>query len=169
MIHRLLVGNITHLTDARYYAARGVYALAYKYDQPDSTRLGEIKEMMDWVEGPKRFLDLRDYRQEPYPALSEYDGFIGDADIGDEDFEKVRVATTRGTRILLKEQLPEDLSQISERAYCQLRDDTIDRLIQAAEENENIYFYLDGGEEEQVGLKDYDDLNDLLDKLQWQE
>lgn len=49
---KVIAADISNLTDARYFAAWGVDVLAYKvdYDQPNTWQ--SAREMIDWVEGP---------------------------------------------------------------------------------------------------------------------
>ena len=57
---KVIATDIANLTDARYFAAWGVEAMAYTLDpdNPDSLSATQLKEIVDWVEGPSTFVKM---------------------------------------------------------------------------------------------------------------
>jgi len=55
LTRRVIAADITNLTDARYFAARGVDYLMFDMDK---IALNKIIEIKDWVEGPELILTL---------------------------------------------------------------------------------------------------------------
>ena len=56
---KIIAQNITNLTDARDFAAWGVDYLSYNIqaDSPYALSLVDIKEIIEWVEGPKTLIE----------------------------------------------------------------------------------------------------------------
>ena len=164
MTDRILVGNITHLTDARYYAAREVFAIGFRYDAPDDARLEAIKEIIGWVEGPKMLLDLRDYPSEPWPDLSDFDGAII-RDMSWRD-DKLFISTHpfyNGPKIITA---TDDFTD-QDMCFLPLEHFTFPADATRLLSSPHLAIYMEGEAEEAVGLKDYGDRDDVMDYLQW--
>jgi len=67
---RVKAGAITHLTDARYFAAMGVYWLGIDIDSL-AHPVQEYQEIKDWVEGPVILPESTQYSQ------SDWEEFLG--------------------------------------------------------------------------------------------
>ena len=52
--------NVTNLSDARYFAAYEVDNIAYVV-APGGSNLGQIKEIIAWVEGPTALIQMDEY------------------------------------------------------------------------------------------------------------
>jgi len=52
---KVIAAHVANLTDARYFAAWGVDYMSYDLEEGSDTFIGQeaIKEIIDWVEGPK--------------------------------------------------------------------------------------------------------------------
>ena len=57
---RIIATDVANLTDARYFAAWGVEAMAYNIDPNSENSLSptQLKEIVDWVEGPKSMIKM---------------------------------------------------------------------------------------------------------------
>jgi phosphoribosylanthranilate isomerase len=59
---KVKVGNITNLSDARYCAGMGVDMLGFAISEADGSGIGTVKfkEITDWISGPELILELPD-------------------------------------------------------------------------------------------------------------
>jgi phosphoribosylanthranilate isomerase len=55
---KVKVGNITNLSDARYCAGMGVDMLGFPVSGPDGVSLEKFKEINGWVKGPELVLEI---------------------------------------------------------------------------------------------------------------
>ena len=57
---RIIATDITNLTDARYFAAWGVEGMAFNIDTDaaDALTADQLKEIVDWVEGPATMIKM---------------------------------------------------------------------------------------------------------------
>ena len=68
------VSRITNLSDARYCAGMGVDMLGYVVDpgHEDYVSLSKYQEMVGWISGPGRVLEITSSAQDLHKLLSEY-------------------------------------------------------------------------------------------------
>ena len=172
LTQKIIAQNITNLTDARYFAAWGVDYISFntigdsEYFVDDAT----IKEIKDWVEGPQCLLEANALEFEDLA-----DGFIlsniySSLPIVKEtffriSFEDILKGLPDGKYIspITKEQI----DQLSDVDYqhlhlyfdiAELEPSDVLRL-------ENFGLVVQGGEEEKVGLKSYDELDEVYELL----
>lgn len=177
MIERSIIAqNITNLTDARYFAAWGVEYVSFNaipesehYLQPE-----KIKEIKDWLEGPKTLIETNSLE---FDELA--DGLI--------------LSTIYSSLPMSKECFYrasfEDLEKSLPEGHYIIKINSSDQLKKLNQLPENhllgLHLYLDitdikledtsllgdyglaiqGGEEEQPGVKSFDELDDLYDLL----
>jgi len=171
--HKVIAQNIINLTDARYFAAWGIDYMSFN-TIPDSDYYiseAEIKEIKDWVEGPKCLLEANALE---FDELAE--GFIlsniySSLPIVKEtffriSFEDISKGLPAGKYIspITMAQL-EVLPKLQIDPECdfyfnisQIDNNSLSRL-------ENYGLVVQGGAEEKVGLKTYDDLDEIYDYL----
>lgn len=186
---KIIATDIANLTDARYFAAWGVEGLAYNIDplSDNSLTSAELKEIADWVEGPATMLKI-DGLEVP-ETLSDFTSNINVKNIiigpyidavGLVGFEKIfRICTLEdgwqdNDHLILV--IPHEISTISE---------THKEKIIRITSNKNVYLdanfsandlvqitnlgfsgiILKGGEEEKVGYKSYDKLDEILEAI----
>jgi len=176
MINRkIIVQNITNLTDARYFAAWGVDYLSYnlKPDSPYSIELEKIKEIKDWVEGPQTLIESNSVE-----FMEGLDGHILDVaystlPLSKEAFYRTTIddfisGVNPGNYIIkIKEA---DLIKLVS-TMKDLRDgyniflDITDLDFAHLDALPDCGLVIQGGEEEKVGVKSFDDLDKLYEWL----
>jgi phosphoribosylanthranilate isomerase len=186
---KIIATDIANLTDARYFAAWGVDGLAYNIDPLSENSLNsvQIKEIADWVEGPTTMLKL-DGLEVP-EVLGEVRSNIDIKNIIvgpfiDSryllDFEKLyRICTLEdgwqdSEHLILS--FPYEIKNITD-----LQKEKIIALTSEKEVFLDANFsssdlglikqlgfngiILKGGEEEKVGFKSYDELDEILEAI----
>ncbi len=182
----VLACDINHLTDARYFAAWGVDYMAFVVDQDDPRTLlpEQLKEIVDWVEGPVmlgQWQGLAPIRSDYVEILSGliFSLFVPEhlrEELSDADPKFIEVHSDialvasyvdDGYHVILKSE--ESYSTLSSRlqehhieiAQCLI--DTTGTLDLGDAPSYGIV--LRGSEEEKVGYKSYDDLDEILEGL----
>lgn len=182
---KVIAADITNLTDARYFAAWGVDYLAFTGDPLAASYLSpaQIKEIIDWVEGPDAIIS--------YPGLSvdetniEQVGLIGIhqfiigryidrselpvsakvwREITAEDVHEIAA----GPVILKSSSMEEILDLDSEITGHEVYIDApfnITEYDKLLSESTITGIILRGSEEEKVGLKSFDEVDDIMDFL----
>ena len=154
LTRRVIAADITNLTDARYFAARGVDYLMFDLNQLPLDKLLEIKE---WVEGPSAILLVDDssinlveeaiLKVNPVAVISKNPQVLGEL----QHFQAhVEIA-----------HLQDNLLELDGEVYKQIS--VVDLLSSLVAEDGII---LSGGDEEEVGLKDFDLLDNILDQIE---
>ena len=148
---KVIASHVTNLTDARYFAARGVDYLLFDLDD---TSIEQILEIKEWVEGPEILIlfsyDSIHLKDE---ALIKIDpkGISGkDAITGTElvhlaahvtifDWAETKITLDQIEFFMISD--PSELSKLSPECGIVLK----------------------GSTEEKIGLKSYDQLDEILD------
>jgi len=154
LTRRVIAANITNLTDARYFAARGVDYLMFDVS---SLGLDKIIEIKEWVEGPDHILSFDDttidlleealLRISPSHVTSKDPGVIKSLQLYAAHAEVVTIID--GCI---------DLDVTHFKQIHQQED------LSTLEDAEGII--VSGDDEQEVGLKDYDLLDQILDALE---
>lgn len=184
----IFAAGINNLSDARYFAAWGARYMSFPFHS--EANLKSIKEMIDWVEGPETVgevetLDLEEDLIEQIRNLDFdhlmippfYSGFLPPGfnfvyqSMGNEDSPIIS-----------------NVSVIKfEQSFDKLKEGDIDRLNNYAEDSEvyidlpfkasdvesmvallpKVGLVLRGGEEEKVGVKSFEDLDDIIEQLEF--
>jgi len=163
--------SITNLTDARYFAAYGVEWMGFQLDQDHESYIGNdaILEIMNWVEGPKFLLETQQpLTIEKYISLNETFNFDAlyphhsPSIVVDHPLFQSHENSVSGNIIMhpdfssYKKHGEQDVEQ-----YI-LDFDSLDYLL----EMENPPgICLVGGEETKVGVKSYEDLDEIFFNL----
>jgi len=181
---KLYAYNITNLTDARYFAARGAAMIGF------STSLSTIEEvnaMKDWVDVPQFFLQIKGERDASF--VWEWTDRTGIetcliSELDDDtcarfpnmkwmkrmsDITYIAVEELSGI-ILSCDELNqwEELVKTNNEIIAQLTTMYIPQELKVKEiENLNGVdgILISGSEEDKVGIKNYDELNDFLDQI----
>lgn len=146
---QVIASNITNLTDARYFAAYGVDYLLFDLGQ---INVASIKEIVDWVSGPKTLLMLGaeqiDQIDEAIIKLSPY--AIGSKH-NDADLSylagHVKIMELVGGQDTLT-------AHLDDMKYSSFDGVNIDHPL-----------IINGGEEAKVGFKNYEDLDEVMEAL----
>jgi len=154
LTRRVIAANITNLTDARYFAARGVDYLMFDLGNIPLDKLLGIKE---WVEGPEYILVVDPsslslieeaiLKVQPAGVHSKHAEVVGELK---HYRSHVEVITQEGEHL-----------QIDGNTFC-----PVDKAAAIGDLSDDIGIIISGGDEEEVGLKNYDDLDDILDYLE---
>jgi len=179
---KIIASSITNLTDARYFAAWAVEALSFDLEKIDRNEYFAIK---DWVEGVKIFLETT----EEFSDLDIYeaDGIIYAVENkSSEDILSSQTKVSASLSILQKLSFKEGHILRAGVEWQQLsRGDQLEWIKFAKEnscfldlplriidlekyaESELIYgLVLRGGDEEKVGFKSYDELDQIFDIIE---
>ena len=191
----ILATEISNLTDARYFAAWGVEILSFNYNDVLRGALSgqQIKEMIDWIEGPKSALKIDaleiDASMVELISLLEVDHlivgpFVDDSQIPNSVSNVIRVCSFENLDLFKG-----DILITSNENFKNLDDSKIEKinsLIQSNPDNRKIFLdfnfdpsdlelissmntdgiILKGGEEEKVGFKSYDELDEMFEWLE---
>ena len=189
---KVIAAAVTNLTDARYFAAWGVDYMAHIIDDRDDQYIGieGTKEIIDWVEGPKHMgllsgADTPANCSEIYTAL-ELEALMVSPFIDVQTVEHVSPTVYRtvlwdSSLLALEEELlivklpdattlediASDLQKVSAKniVYLDIHPTVADlTLVLQSIRPEGIV--LRGGEEEKVGFKSYDELDDIFEYLE---
>lgn len=187
---KIIAADLQNLTDARYFAAWLVDYMSFNLSDP-TLDLPKIKEIMDWVEGPifsaqYTGLENRSDIEAKLEALS-----IDHLILGPYAKEELINSDWQVTKTIL---LDEDLGEViadrtyivqSSKAFGDIPQEKKSKLSELCNSH-NIYLDCDfkpteiqeilnlgitglvlrGGEEEKVGVKSYDDLDEILEALE---
>lgn len=150
---KIAVLSINNLTDARYFAAYGVDYLGFELNPENSDFLGfdKIKEIVEWVEGPKTLGQLAD---------------ISGAKLFDEVLHLDAVSDSKS----IKEGEEEySIINFSEGGFTKgaFIDgfDGVEDIQFIMEQGLDLGLILRGGDETKVGVKSYEELDEIFDLL----
>lgn len=185
---KIIATDITNLTDARYFAAWGVDMMCYNID-PDregSLSIAQFKEITEWVEGPKTGIKVDGLSIPETLSSNDIDiknviigPFIEKSDLPDSIQNIYRICT-------LEEGWQEEdklILTISASAD-QLSSEEIEKIKSIASDKEVFLdgvfkatdlamieslgvtgIILKGGDEEKVGYKSFEELDEVLEAL----
>lgn len=201
-------GQIGNLTDARYFAAKGVEWLSYDLNTTDrfSSRLQEIKAIKEWVEGPimiaeldltdtKDILEVINYLElkaiqltmstslEQVEELKDFTLFKEVIYSSSNTLQNLFAQEKQFTKYInyfvlnfKKEELSwenlninqkEELKFVCENFPIILNIDIDPKNLESLLNNIEIEgLELIGGEEEKIGIKSFDELDELLEVLE---
>lgn len=184
---KLFISNVANLSDARYFAAMGADYLGFAVNE--YANMTVINEMIDWVEGPLFIAELEgiEWNEQLIELVDSlkvngiaYPGFWSDGlmNTGGITFMKRNLAIQSNTdvdhQIIKLEKSFQNLSssEIDElKAACKMKSVYLDLIFEAQDldyiiENFNPEgLVLRGGNEEKVGLKSFDELDEIFDQL----
>ena len=186
---RIIATDIANLTDARYFAAWGVEAMTYNIEPSSSNSLtiAQLEEIVNWVEGPDVMikmegLEVPENINEVKAAINIQGVIIGPfIDAGELPiFDKVyRICTLEdgaqdNDHLILS--FPFEIGKISAQQKEKIvnitngKDVFLDANFTASDldyikELGFVGIILKGGEEEKVGFKSYDELDEILETI----
>ena len=177
MLNRKVIAqNITNLTDARYFAAWGVDYISFNTipDSDFNLPLDKIKEIKDWVEGPSCLIETNALDFDDVADGHILSNIYSSLPLNKETFfritlEEVRKGLPSGKYILkLKDvNMLEDLHKVdaSLKQGIELFLDITQLDLKHFDKLNHYGIVIQGGEEEKVGVKSYEELDDLYDLL----
>ncbi len=175
---KVIAQNITNLTDARYFAAWGVDYLSYNMIPNSDYEIhwDTIQEIISWVEGPKTLIESNSIDQ-----MESIDGHIlstiySSLPLVNEAFfrtspTEVKNGLPNGNYIIKYDEVAEkllgdfsSLDIMGSTIYLDITDFDFNRLDRLPN-GDRVGLVVQGGEEEKVGVKSYDNLDILYDWL----
>jgi len=187
---KILAADIENLTDARYFAAWGVEWLCFYISKKDLGAQGieKYREIKEWLEGPG--FGARFERGITPEEMLEFAGSVGldaiitdinraeaissfpvqlriiletenRAELEDSPYEMVIYRISQSNWMDTTRDLPEDYEIFLD------MDLNLADLDQFMEKPVSSGLVLRGGEEEKIGFKDFDVLDELLEKIKY--
>ena len=173
---KVLVQNITNLTDARYFAAWCVDYLSYNQNQDSDYFIPyeNVLEIKEWVEGPKTLIESN-----AIEYLEEIDGQIlrdaySSLPLTKEAFFRTSLTEVKkgfpaGNYIIkIKANDLKELNSIPDDKLfgINLYLDVTELDFSSIKELPDHGLVIQGGEEEKVGLRSFEDIQDLMEELE---
>ncbi|NNF35060.1 MAG: hypothetical protein HKN68_13180 [Saprospiraceae bacterium] len=174
---KIKISQITNLTDARYFAAWGVDYLGFDIN-PDSdhfTSPAIVAEISEWVEGPVMILESSSTPEEI--LLNDYKNALNEVIVESPVQENNRLTSFTdpgsGNRyaIFHSDQAWSALSLAAMDSLVKSYDHVLLDIPFSTHEVDMILdsgiagFVVRGGDEEKVGFKSYDDMDELFEFL----
>lgn len=175
---KVIAQNITNLTDARYFAAWGVDYLSYNMIPNSDYEIhwDTIQEIVSWVEGPKTLIETNGLDH-----MEDIDGHIlnisfSSLPLVNEAFFRISPSAldnglANGNYIIKFDHRVEkilanisSMDLIGSTIYLDITDFDFQRLDDLPE-GDGIGLVVQGGDEEKIGVKSYDNLDILYDWL----
>jgi len=178
MLYRdVLALDVTNLSDARYFSAKGVRWIAFPIAR-DFDNIQTIKEMLSWIAGPEAMLHSLDGDAAYAKWLSEEVG-VNKIMVNTEDLDSFESFQKGNIVPFIGQDLPTDLSNYNQAVleveeyndYQKVTPGDIlfpatEKIKELAENNEDLALAIKGGEEEKPGLKNYEALDKILAHLE---
>lgn len=177
MINRSIIAqNITNLTDARYFAAWGVSYVSFNSisDSPYYMTEDKIREIKEWLEGPKCLIECRTLEFDELADGLILDNMYSSLPLSKESFFRIDITEFMkglpdGHYIITPEsdnQLEEVLRKLKKMSTgLNIYIDIAHLSIQNLRIPKDIGIVVQGGDEEKPGVKSYEDLDELYEIL----
>jgi phosphoribosylanthranilate isomerase len=179
---KIIASGIINLTDARYFAAMGVDWMGFDMRMDSPLTITHVVSFANWIEGPDFFLDVRSRSIDQIGEMLGYfpaGGLLTDKEISLPNFAGKMIMSPA------KEERPDNLQDtiiIDDKQWRHMVSEGIfDSVAEIWIKIANVTQYrnlkaemdnlsgivVTGGDEQAVGLKSYDDLDELFDLI-WQ-
>lgn len=168
----MIAQNITNLTDARYFAAWGVNYISFNIIQNSDFYINEadIKEIKEWVEGPQILLETNALEFDELADGFILDNIYSSLPIVKESFfrtslSEIQKGLPAGKYII--DVQPDEIDILNDLEtghldlYINIQNLTIDQIADLSEYG----LVVQGGEEEKVGVKSFDELDEVYEYL----
>lgn len=176
---KVKISDVSNLTDARYFAAWGVdwmgFNADYLYD--NDLIIEGIKEIMNWVEGPKFVVEFNQVHELSY--IEEILNKLKTPFVQFKELEEYSNISLQGIDLIRdfsNKDLPDDQGIfISKQLTIENKHNDQIILYDGQIDSSNIASILDGnidgivlrgGSEEKVGFKSYEELDEILEALE---
>lgn len=170
---RVAALSINNLTDARYFAAYMVDWIGFNINPASQDYLDREKlmEILGWVEGPQYLLQGVEWNEDAGHIIDQADQKIQGVILNGEDtrFDNMQIFSYHNKRVgdfMLFDNLKQFLDSGLPAIYAFIRYQQDPNLVsELLDMDEPPGLYLYGGNEETVGLKDFDELDQVFDLL----
>ncbi len=177
---KIIANEITNLTDARYFAAMGVDWIGFDMGLNSPLSIEHVMAFADWVEGPEFFLDVRGKSEDQIAemlgnfqaagllidegvSLPHYAGKVIRAQeqgVSGNSPTDILICTIecwqergQGSNLAEAEEVWVVIDNVAEHDNLKAATDMISGIV------------VSGGDEQKVGLKSYDDLDELIEHI----
>ena len=186
---KVKVGSITNLSDARYCAGMGVDLLGFSVSAPDGISLEKFKEINGWITGPELVIEI----DSPENADELIEQFVGNH-VEVEASLLSSLPSLKGRSLIVRVDLSDwkntstQLLPFKDSIQYLIVKNVLDSSIKTLKEAAQIYslllefdgkaeledlldlpmsgLALKGGNELKPGLKEYDQISSVLEKLE---
>jgi phosphoribosylanthranilate isomerase len=191
MTNKVIAGPITNLTDARYFAARGVWAIFFDIREGSQEGLAShealaIKEWVD-LENIGLLVHVQNWEESEWLVSNlGVDFLVVEKMLGPVEVEKSKVPLYWRGRVaellsldqkeafdgfLVESFQPEEIDLLESvgllgKCFLSLSQEELDFDEIYSKYQGKTAWWLRGGEEEKVGFKSFEDLDLMLDKLE---
>jgi len=171
---KIFANNINHLTDARYFAAWGATWMCYNISKLSLTEIAAIKE---WVEGPKHIINVCGVDTSESAAMLTNDAVDGYLTDNIEDHNRIQSLLQREVEAFITDPeepvdnatvirtVPTIFTAMRWDELYNIEGDSFDMLA-FVKQRQPLGIVLAGSEEEQVGFKSFDELDEILELLE---
>ncbi len=169
---KIFANNINHLTDARYFAAWGASWMCYNVTSLSLTEIAAIKE---WVAGPKHIINVVGIDPSEAAAMLTNEAVEGYLTDNVTDHRRIQSLLQREVEAFIIDQSDDHASTIrkvnwdTDGSYTDLLckvDGNPSEVINFVEKRRPLGIVLSGTEEEVVGVKSLDELDEILELLE---
>lgn len=158
--------SINNLTDARYFAAAGCDWIGFDMSAGSPLTVEHVNAFVDWVEGPRAFIDVRGRSRSDIETLIiqlEPEGLLY-ADQRPEQFNGYGIGQWPAQDVeAVIISRAEDLTEVNGNERWFVFNETSD-LKELSSHIDGLV--IRGGSEEKIGLKNYDEIDVLVEMAQ---
>ncbi len=171
---KVIAGPISNLTDARYFAAWMVDYISFDFfDDISKEEIEQYKEIIDWVEGPIILADIS--KLSTISLIFELKEKLNIKGFISKDIEVLNQLKSYSQYLFLKTDRPNDdndfylistmeiCEQYPERSFIDNQSLDTSKLVSISA---SIGLELIGGEEQEVGLKSFEELDSIFEILE---
>jgi len=172
---KIFANNINHLTDARYFAAWGATWMCYNVN---SLTLTEITAISEWVEGPKHIINVAGIEPSESAAMLTNEAIDGYLTNSLSDHNKIQSLLPRTVLAFLRNQMAPEAITIHytdanntenfNGSFCEV-DGSPKEIVSFIENQTPEAIVLAGSEEEEIGFKSFDELDEILELIEEKE
>lgn len=170
---KLIANQITNLTDARYFAARGCFALIFDLDNPNLAET-QVPAIVEWISGPHIYVHTLQPERIAPAIASLAEGIWTDAPGWALPIQRLRTWDPAYPKdsddaiwVVRQKDWPEFLAGMHRGQDVILWVETPDlQWIDTAVEYGIWAIMIDGGEEESTGVKSFDGYDDFIDQIE---
>ena len=170
---KIFANSISHLTDARYFAAWGATWMCYNIRSISLTEIAAIKE---WVEGPKHIIDVIGVDPSEVAAMMTNDAVDGYLTDNKADHESIQSLLTRPVQSFIIQEGYIDADQTirtvifsedgAEQGALFMVNGNANQVVDFIKSHKPYGVLLSGSAEDKVGYKSFDEMDEILEALE---
>lgn len=164
--------NISHLTDARYFAAMGVEWMGFEINSETGLSRVAFDAIIEWIEGPKIAVSTEGVIEGYSNILSLIDGDHIDhiIELPIEQFIELEntllaeVVILKADNNIRPTEIEKHLKKTSKELYLESNFSNAE-LISITKNAPQLGIVIQGSQEEKIGFKSYEELDELFEAL----